>query len=126
MAGLIWRPTNGVRKPQHSTAQPCLRLPFCAPSVAARGPFAGLLNLHTDCPVLSVSCSELRGPGKPKASDKIKKIFNLKAATLAWSGASAEAVQASDEGAANAGGGVTSSMTSLAAMGGGGGKGKGK
>ena len=85
-----------------------------------------MLNLHTDCPVLSVSCSELRGPGKPKASDKIKKIFNLKAATLAWSGASAEAVQASDEGAANAGGGVTSSMTSLAAMGGGGSKGKGK
>jgi hypothetical protein len=71
-----------------------------------------LLGCLTDvsCPTLACD-AEVRGPGKPKPTDKVKKIFNLKAATLAWSGVAANGLKA---GSALA---VTSSMTSLAAIG---------
>ena len=62
-----------------------------------------------------VSDAEVRGPGKPKPSDKVKKIFSLKAATMAWSGAAANGLKEVD--GRGSGLAVTSSMTSLAAMG---------
>ena len=50
------------------------------------------------------------GPGKPKASDKLKKVLNMRMAALQGFGDAADKLPASGEGAANDVGSIASSQ----------------
>ena len=53
------------------------------------------------------------GPGKPKASDKLKKVLNMRMAALQGFGGAADKVPGSGEGAANDVGSIASSSQAV-------------